>query len=133
MEKAATNKLSLRKNDQVQVISGREKGKTGKILKVDAKNMRITIEKINMVKKHMKPSQQSPQGGIIEKELPLHYSNILLMCPKCNRGVRHGFKPADQTATKSTKSAKSDKTASKNTKASKVRVCKRCGESLEAA
>ena len=122
MEQAATNKLSLRKNDQVQVIAGREKGKTGKILKVDAKNMRITIDKINMVKKHMKPSQTSPQGGIIEKELPLHYSNILLMCAKCNRGVRHGFK----AVTASKKGEKADK-------ATKVRVCKRCGESLETA
>jgi large subunit ribosomal protein L24 len=128
MEQAATNKLSLRKNDQVQVIAGREKGKTGKILKVDAKNMRITIEKINMVKRHTKPSQTSPQGGIVEKELPLHYSNILLMCAKCNRGVRHGFKAA--AAPK--KGEKAGKTAA-GSNVKKIRVCKRCGESLETA
>jgi large subunit ribosomal protein L24 len=119
-------KLSLRKNDQVQVIAGREKGKIGKILKVDAKNSRVTIEKINLVKKHVKPSQQSPQGGIIEKELPLHYSNVLLMCAKCNRGVRHGIKLAEKSAGK--KTAKADGAA----KQVKVRVCKKCGGSLEA-
>jgi large subunit ribosomal protein L24 len=129
MQNATTHKLSLRKNDQIQVISGREKGKTGKILKVDAKNMRITIEKVNMVKRHLKPSQQYPQGGIVEKELPLHYSNVLLMCAKCNRGVRHGFK----AAAASTKASKEKGKAGKTVPAKKIRVCKRCGESLETA
>src|SRR4051812_48119469 len=120
MEQAQPIKLSLRKNDQVQVIAGREKGKTGKILKVSAKTGRVTIEKINMVKRHMKASQQNPQGGIIEKEVPLHYSNVLLMCAKCNRGVRHGVK-LQAAASKKGESAKQVK----------VRVCKKCGGSLE--
>jgi large subunit ribosomal protein L24 len=105
-------KLSIRKNDQVQVIAGREKGKSGKVLKINTKTGRITVEKINMVKRHTKPSQASPQGGILEKELPLDYSNVLLMCAKCDRGVRHAKKIVG------------DK---------KVRVCKKCGTSLEAA
>jgi large subunit ribosomal protein L24 len=105
-------KLSLRKNDQVQVMAGREKGKTGRILKVDSKSGRVTVEKINLVKRHTRPTQQNPQGGIVEKELPLHYSNVLLMCPKCNRGVRHGKKMTEKK---------------------KVRVCKRCDETLETA
>src|SRR5271154_5555448 len=84
-------KFSLKKNDQVQVIAGREKGKIGKVLKIDSKTGRVTVEKTNLVKKHTRPTQQSA-GGIVEKELPLHYSNVLLMCPKCNRGVRHGHK-----------------------------------------
>src|SRR6185437_10179473 len=87
-----TNNLSIHKNDTVQVISGKEKGKTGKVMKVDRKSGRVTIEKVNMVKRHVKPSNKYPQGGILEKELPLHYSNVLLMCAKCNRGVRHGHK-----------------------------------------
>jgi large subunit ribosomal protein L24 len=116
MQQTQPIKFSLRKNDQVQVMTGREKGKTGKILKVSAKTGRVTIEKINMVKRHMKPSQQNPQGGIVEKELPLHYSNVLLMCPKCNRGVRHGVK-----------------LAGKGDKQTKARVCKKCGGSLETA
>jgi large subunit ribosomal protein L24 len=124
MENTERNKLSLRKDDQVQIMAGREKGKVGKILKVDSKNNRVLVEKINMVKRHTKPSQQSPQGGIVEKELPLHYSNVLLMCPKCNVGRRHGVKLVEKAAKKGAKSASADKT--------KVRVCKKCGETLEA-
>ena len=101
---------AIRKNDVVQVISGREKGKSGKVLRVDRKSGRVTVEKLNMVKRHVKPSQKSPQGGISEKELPLHYSKVLLMCPKCNRGVRHGIE------------FKAEK---------KLRVCKRCKGTLE--
>jgi large subunit ribosomal protein L24 len=126
-----TNKLSIRKNDTVQVISGREKGKTGKILNVDTKTGRVTIEKVNLVKKHVKPSQTS-QGGITERELPLHYSNVLLMCAKCNRGVRHSHKLVEATSAKVKKSAKAAEGKTGNSKAKKVRVCKRCGESLEA-
>jgi large subunit ribosomal protein L24 len=110
-------KFSLRKNDQVQVIAGREKGKTGKILKVDSKSGRVTVEKTNMVKRHTKASA-SQGGGIIEKELPLHYSNVLLLCPKCNRGVRHAHKQAEK---------------SEGTQRKKIRVCKRCGEKLDLA
>src|SRR4051812_43440842 len=73
-------KFSIRKNDQVQVIAGREKGKTGKVLTINRNTGRVTIEKVNMVKRHVKPSQKYPGGGIIEKELPLHYSNVLLFC-----------------------------------------------------
>jgi len=123
-----TNKLSLRKNDVVQVMAGREKGKSGKIVKVDTKTGRITVEKVNMVKKHLKASQANPQGGIVEKELPLHYSNVLLMCAKCNRGVRHGSKLIEKSAGKAKKGAKT----AEGGKLTKVRVCKRCGESLEA-
>jgi large subunit ribosomal protein L24 len=125
-----TNKLSIRKNDTVQVIAGKEKGKTGKILKVDTKTGRVTVEKVNMVKKHTKPTQTS-QGGIAEKELPLHYSNVLLMCAKCNRGVRHSHKLIEAKAA-AAKGAKSAKATATSGKAKKVRVCKRCGESLEA-
>src|SRR5689334_7838883 len=91
MIQVENRKLSLRKNDQVEVIAGRDKGKLGKILSVNAKTGKVTVEKINMVKRHMKPTQNKA-GGILEKELPLHYSNVLLLCPKCNRGVRHGVK-----------------------------------------
>jgi large subunit ribosomal protein L24 len=113
-------KLSIRKNDMVQVMSGKEKGKTGRVLKVLAKSNRILVEKTNMVKRHVKPSQQNPQGGLIEKESTIHYSNVLLMCPKCNRGVRHGHKM---------EAGKKGKKGSE--KQSKVRVCKRCETVLE--
>ena len=136
MQTAERTKLSLRKNDQVQVMAGREKGKTGKILKVDSKSNRVVVEKINLVKKHTKPSQQNPQGGIVEKELPLHYSNVLLMCAKCNRGVRHGIKLADKAVGGKKGAKSSDAGTSKGAGSSnpvKIRVCKRCGESLETA
>ncbi|MGK5082815.1 50S ribosomal protein L24 [Bdellovibrionota bacterium FG-1] len=120
MQNTEHGKFTLRRNDQVQVIAGREKGKTGKILKVDAKNCRVLVEKVNMVKRHTKPSQQSPQGGIIEKELPLHYSNVLLMCPKCNHGRRHGMKLVEKAGKKGAAA-----------KQMRVRICKKCGESLE--
>ena len=126
MNTTGFNKLSLKKDDQVQVIAGRDKGKTGKVLKVDLKSGRVTVEKINMVKRHTRPSQKNPQGGILEKETPIHYSNILLMCPKCNRGVRHGHKIVEKTAKKGKGKAATE------AKQVKVRVCKRCGESLDA-
>ena len=116
-------KSSLRKNDLVQVIAGREKGKTGKILKIDLKSDRVTIEKTNMVKRHTKRTQTSA-GGIIEKELPIHYSNVLLVCPKCNRGVRHGMKHVESPAKGK---------VPVGAKAKKMRVCKRCNESLDVA
>jgi large subunit ribosomal protein L24 len=119
-------KVALRKNDHVQVIAGREKGKTGKILKVDTKSGRITIEKTNMVKRHTKPTQKSA-GGIVEQELPVHYSNVLLHCPKCDRGVRHGVKVVE----KQSKSAESG--SKKVMRKVKIRVCKRCDESLDNA
>lgn len=123
MMTAERNKLSIRKNDQVEVIAGREKGKIGKVLRVDSKSSRVTIEKVNMVKRHVRPSQQNPQGGIIEKELPLHYSNILLVCPKCNKGVRHGRKLVEKAASKKGGQAKQVK----------VRFCKRCDNVIDAA
>jgi large subunit ribosomal protein L24 len=115
-------KLTIRKNDQVQVISGREKGKIGKIVSIDRKNMQVVVEKVNMVKRHTKPTQKAPQGGILEKEAPLHYSNVLLFCQKCNRGVRHGIKVGGD-AKKGSKTAAAGK--------AKMRVCKKCGSSLE--
>lgn len=122
MENKTIHKLSLRKNDQVQVMAGKEKGKMGKILSVSSASNRVTIEKINMVKRHMKPSQSYPQGGIIEKETPLHYSNVLLFCTKCNRGVRHGHKMAENSVEKKGKKA----AAAGAKKQAKVRFCKRC-------
>ncbi len=105
-------KVSIRKNDQVQVISGSHKGKTGKVLKVLAKTGRILVEKVGLVKKHVRPDQKNPQGGFLEKESGLHYSNVLLLCPKCNRGVRHGIKQSEGSS-------------------KKIRFCKRCDGDLD--
>jgi len=102
--------LHVRKNDLVQVISGREKGKTAKVLHVLVSENKVVLEKLNLAKKHTKPTKKNPQGGIQEIAKPLHASNVLLMCSKCNKGVRVG------------KKAVKDK---------KVRVCKKCGEILD--
>ena len=131
MMNAARSTFHVRKDDQVQVITGKEKGKTAKVLRVYAKTGRVVLEKLNMVKRHVKPSQQNPQGGIVEKELPIHVSNVLLVCSKCGKGTRHGV--AVKAAAEKAKKAAAGKTATKKTTEGKVRVCKRCGTSPDQA
>lgn len=80
--------LSIRKDDTVLVISGKEKGKRGRVLSVNPSESKLLVEKINVIKKHMKPSRKYTQGGIIEREAPLHISNVMLICPKCNKAAR---------------------------------------------
>lgn len=101
----------LKKGDTVQVIAGREKGKIGKVLEVRPEREQVLVEKINIVKRHQKPSQKQRQGGIIEKEGPLHVSNVMPVCPACGKPTRVGKKML--------------------TDGTKLRVCKRCGESLD--
>ncbi len=103
--------LHIRKNDIVKVLAGREKGKVGRVLKVDRENARITIEKVNMVKRHVKPGKTHPHGGIVEKEAPMAYSNVLVMCGKCNKPTRVVMAFDDAGG--------------------KHRSCRRCGEYLE--
>lgn len=103
-------RLHIRKNDLVQIISGREKGKTGKVMKVLINEGKIVIEKMNRVKKHSKPTQKDPKGGIVEIEKPIASSNVLLVCLKCNKASR---------------------TASKEMKGKWVRVCRKCGEAID--
>ena len=79
----------IRKGDIIKVISGSYKGKTGKVIKTSLNKNRILVEGINVVKKHMKPSQESPQGGIIEKEMSIHISNIILIIK--DKPVKVGF------------------------------------------
>lgn len=104
-------KFKIKKGDQVMVISGREKGKTGKILNVYAGKEAMTIDKVNMVKRHQKPSAKHKHGGIIEKEAPINVSNIMLLCEKCKGPVRVGVKKLED--------------------GTKVRCCKKCGEVID--
>jgi large subunit ribosomal protein L24 len=83
-----TTKLFIRKNDMVAVTAGKDKGKQAKVLKVDSKNMRLTVEGVNVVKKHVKPSQANPSGGIAQKEASIHYSNVMLLNPTTNKPMR---------------------------------------------
>jgi len=88
-------KLKIKKGDIVSVISGSQKGKTGKVLAVSKKNLNVLVEGVNLRKKHVKPTQQSPQGGIITKEAPIHYSNVLLMDSK-GKPTRVGIKKIEK-------------------------------------
>jgi len=100
----------VKRNDQVMVISGKDRGKKGKILRVFPERGRVTVEGLNVVKKHVKKSQANPQGAILSKEAPLPLDRVLPVCPRCNRGVRVGFKLL------------SDGT--------KTRICRRCEETF---
>ena len=82
----------IRKGDTIVVTTGREKKKTGKVLKVISEGSRVLVEKLNIVKKHTKPSQGKPTGGVIDKEAPMHISNVQLFCSHCNKGVKTGVK-----------------------------------------
>jgi len=74
----------IKTGDQVVVVSGKEKGKRGKVLRMLTKKDRVVVERINMVKRHVKPSQKHPQGGVVEKEGSIHLSNVRLFCNKCD-------------------------------------------------
>ena len=82
--------MKIKKNDMVMVISGNDRGKTGKVLKVFPKNNRVIIEGINIRKRHTKPSQKNPQGGILEKEASINASNVMMLDPKSNEPTRLG-------------------------------------------
>ncbi len=82
--------MKIRKNDMVMVISGNDRGKSGKVLKVYPKDLKIIIEGINIRKRHTKPTQKKPQGGIIEKEAPINASNVMILDPKTNEPTRIG-------------------------------------------
>jgi len=84
--------MKVRKGDTVMVIAGDDKGKTGRVLSVDETKRRVIVEKVNFVKRHTRARSQTQQGGILEKEAPIHLSNVLLYDPKAGRGVRVGVR-----------------------------------------
>jgi len=111
MELRATN-ASIRKGDQVRVMSGRDRGKLGRVLSVDPRKRTVTVEHANMIKRHTRANpQKNIKGGIAEREGPIQISNVLLVCPGCNKHtrIRHHTMP-DGT---------------------RVRACHRCGTTLE--
>ena len=81
-------KSHLKKDDKVKVISGKDRGKIGKVLKVNRKKGRVLVENINIVKRHTRPSAKARQGGIVESEAPIAFSNVMLMCSKCMTPMR---------------------------------------------
>ncbi|MHB8842123.1 MAG: 50S ribosomal protein L24 [Candidatus Aquicultor sp.] len=88
-------KLSIRKGDRVQVITGKDKGKKGKVLFALPDKNRVVVEGIHMIKRHARPTQKVPQGGIQEREAPIHVSNVQLVCPSCGQPTRVGHRVAE--------------------------------------
>ena len=107
----AHRRINLKKDDIVQVLAGKEKGKKGKILALFPESGTVTIEKLNMLKRHMKSDGKSRQAGIVEKEGSIHVSNVLIVCDKCGQGVRVKRKKLED--------------------GKRVRVCIKCGEVLD--
>ena len=101
--------MNIVKDDKVVVLSGKDKGKQGKVLIADPKAGKVVVEGVNVATKHQKPMKQGEEGGIIKVETPIYASKVQLVCPKCGKGTRVGHKIAD---------------------GKKVRVCKKCGAEI---
>ena len=86
------SKSRIRKGDTVVVISGRERGKTGKVMSVDLRAGKVVVEKLNVIKRHTKPNQKAKQGGILEREAPLQISNVMFFCPVTQKPTRVGIR-----------------------------------------
>jgi large subunit ribosomal protein L24 len=101
---------SLKKNDSVVVINGAFKGKRGKVLKIIKDSGHVVVEGINKRNKYIRPSQEHPQGGLINTEFPIHISNVMCFCDRCKKGVRIGVEVKEK---------------------SKSRICSKCGKSID--
>ena len=105
------NSMHVKKGDTVRVLSGKDKGKEGVVLRSIPQKERVVVEKVNMIKKAMRPTQQNPQGGISTMEAPIHVSNVMLVCPSCKQATRVSRKRDEE--------------------GKKVRVCKKCGKDID--
>ena len=101
--------MNIKRDDKVIVLSGKDKGKQGKVLSADPKAMKVVVEGVNVATKHQKPQKQIKDGGIIKIETPIYACKVQLVCPKCGKGTRVGHKIVD---------------------GKKVRVCKKCGAEI---
>jgi large subunit ribosomal protein L24 len=105
------NKISIKKDDKVKIITGKDKDKIGKVLKVNRKKNRVLVEKVNIIKRHTKANMKNRQGGIIESESPVNLANVMLMCNKCMTPIRIKMKYLDD--------------------GKKVRICGKCSEVID--
>jgi large subunit ribosomal protein L24 len=103
--------MHVHREDTVLILTGKDRGKKGRVIRLFPGVERALVEKINMVKRHTRPNQQLPQGGIMEKESPIHISNLQVICGKCNKATRISHKVLGG--------------------GQKVRLCKKCGEILD--
>ena len=102
--------MKIKVNDQVEIIAGKDKGKTGKVIKTLRKKDKVVVEGLNLVKKHQKPNNANESGGIFDIEAPIHVSNVALICPSCKEATRVNIKRED---------------------GKKIRVCKKCGADID--
>ncbi len=105
------NSMNIKKGDKVKVLAGKDKGKEGVVLRSVPQRQRVVVEKVNMIKKALRPTQQNPQGGISTIEAPIHVSNVMLVCPECKQATRVSKRVNDE--------------------GKKVRVCKKCGKDID--
>lgn len=101
---------TIKKGDTVLVLAGKDRGKKGRVLETLSSRQRLLVEGVQTVRKHIRPSATHPKGGVIPKEMPIHRSNVALLCPKCNRPTRLGTKSLEDGR--------------------RMRICKKCGETL---
>ena len=106
-----TKRIRIKKDDKVKVLTGKDKDKIGKVLKVDRKSNRLIVENINVVKRHQKPNQKSPQGRIVEKPMPIAVSNLMVMCNSCVKPTKIGIKQLED--------------------GKRVRICKNCNQQID--
>ena len=107
---AHMKKFRVKKGDTVEVVQGKEAGKRGKVLRVLAAEERVVVERVNFIKRHVRPSKKTPQGGVIEREASMHISNVKLVCPSCNQAVRVGVRREGED---------------------KIRYCKKCNVQVD--
>ncbi|OFW60765.1 MAG: 50S ribosomal protein L24 [Actinobacteria bacterium RBG_16_64_13] len=105
-----TKKFRIKKGDTVEVVQGKENAKRGKVLHVLEAEERIVVERVNFIKRHIRPSKKTPQGGVIEREASMHISNVKLVCPSCNNAVRVGVRMEGED---------------------KIRYCKKCNVQVD--
>ncbi len=102
--------MNVKKGDTIVVLSGKDKGKQGKILKSDPKGGKVVVEGVNVAMKHRKPRKQNEEGGIVKMETPIYACKVMLVCPKCGKPTRPAFRILED--------------------GSKARVCRKCGETI---
>jgi large subunit ribosomal protein L24 len=112
IKEKSESKMKIKKGDTVLVVTGKDNAKTGKIVSVDPKNNKAIVDGINIYKKHVKPNKKYPQGGIIDKSVPIRISNLMVICPNCKKATRIG---------------------KKNIGREKRRVCLKCKEVVDAS
>lgn len=105
------NSMKIKKGDRVKVISGKDKDKEGVVLRAYPREQRVTVEKVNVARKALRPTQQNPQGGITSVELPINVSKVMLVCPECKQATRVAMRFDED--------------------GKKIRVCKKCGKDID--